>query len=92
MKKLKEEVSERMEEALDGETSTGDELGGGGKNAMIDRVLDQFISRKFLAWVVATIFFAVGTGLSSEDWMMVTAIYIGSQSVVDSVVRWKLPK
>ena len=54
----------------------------------LDRNIEQFISRKFLAWVVATVMCMMGT-VTSDNWVAITLAYIGTQALVDSVVKWK---
>jgi len=56
--------------------------------AIIDKNLEQFISRKFLAWITATTMCLVGS-VTSEDWVAVTLAYIGTQALVDAAVKWK---
>ena len=51
-------------------------------SAWLDRHVNRFISRKFLAWVTAT-WLAVQSSLTSEDWVAVTLAYIGSEALVD---------
>jgi hypothetical protein len=55
---------------------------------IIDKGLEKLVSRKLLAWATATalLFFA---DLTSGDWVMITCVYIGGQTVVDSVARLK---
>ena len=56
--------------------------------AFADKYTEKFISRKFLAWAVATGLCAYGT-VTSSDWVAVTLAYIGSQALVDLAVKWK---
>ena len=56
--------------------------------AFADRHVERFISRKFLAWITATVL-AVTGALTSGDWVAVTLAYIGSQALVDLAVQWK---
>ena len=44
--------------------------------AALDKHVERFISRKFLAWITAT-WLAINTSLTSEDWVAVTLAYIG---------------
>ena len=55
---------------------------------LIDRGLDKLVSRKLLAWATATglLLFA---DLESPDWVIITCVYIGGQTVVDTVARLK---
>ena len=61
---------------------------GQAAKAFADKHLERFISRKFLAWITATVLCFVGT-VTSGDWVAVTLAYIGSQALVDLAVQWK---
>ena len=56
--------------------------------AVLDRYVEKFVSRKFLAWGTATYLIFSGN-LTSEDWVAVTLAYIGSQALVDLATQWK---
>ena len=56
--------------------------------AWMDKHVERFISRKFLAWGTATYLVATNA-LTSSDWVAVTLAYIGSQALVDLAVQWK---
>ena len=56
--------------------------------AWLDKHLERFISRKFLAWCTATYLIATGS-LTSDNWVAVTLVYIGSEALVDLAARWK---
>jgi hypothetical protein len=56
------------------------------KTAIIDKFSEKLISRKLLAWLTATLLLAFA-GLTSADWVTVTCIYIGGQTVVDAVAK-----
>ena len=56
--------------------------------AFLDRMTEKIISRKFLAWVTATVL-ALEDVVASEDWVAVTLVYIGSQAIVDAAIQWK---
>ncbi len=56
--------------------------------AWLDKHVNRFISRKFLAWGTATWLVATHS-LTSEDWVAVTLAYIGSEALVDIAARWK---
>ena len=53
-----------------------------------DKHLERFISRKFLAWLTATVLCVIGV-VTSTDWVAVTLVYVGSQALVDLEVQWK---
>lgn len=54
----------------------------------LDKLLDKLVSRKLLVWLTATGLLAF-SDLSSSDWVLISAIYIGSQSVVDIVGKFR---
>ncbi len=54
----------------------------------LDKVLDKLVSRKLLVWLTATGLLAF-SDLASSDWVLISAIYIGSQSVVDIVGKFR---
>jgi hypothetical protein len=56
--------------------------------AWLDKHVNRFISRKFLAWGTAT-WLALQNSLTSEDWVAVTLAYIGSEALVDIASRWR---
>tara|TARA_R110001583_G_scaffold36577_2_gene120485 strand:+ start:992 stop:1186 length:195 start_codon:yes stop_codon:yes gene_type:complete len=56
--------------------------------AFLDRMTEKVISRKFLAWVTATVLSA-HNHIDSADWVAVTVMYIGSEALVDLATRWK---
>tara|TARA_Y100000592_G_scaffold100375_1_gene180188 strand:+ start:1730 stop:1927 length:198 start_codon:yes stop_codon:yes gene_type:complete len=56
--------------------------------AFMDKHVERFISRKFLAWGTATGLCYHGF-VTSSDWVAVTLAYIGSQALVDLAVQWK---
>ena len=64
----------------------------GGNMSMIkgtvDRALEKMVSRKLLVWATATGLAAYGF-LTSGDWVMISALYIGGQSVIDAIVKLK---
>ena len=53
---------------------------------VLDKGLNKLISRKLLAWVTATGLLAFAD-LASGDWVIITCVYIGGQTVVDTVAR-----
>lgn len=53
-----------------------------------DKYVGRFISKRLLAWVVATV--ALWTGhLSPEDWRWITGIYLGQQGVQEAVAIFR---
>ena len=56
--------------------------------AFIDTWLSKLTSRKLMVWLTAT-GLALADRLTSEDWVAVTLVYIGSQALVDLATQWK---
>ena len=56
--------------------------------AFVDKGLEKVLSRKLLVWATAT-GLAAGGFLTSGDWVMISALYIGGQSVIDAIVKLK---
>jgi|TARA_R110000751_G_scaffold85220_1_gene170192 hypothetical protein len=55
---------------------------------IIDKGLGKIVSRKLLAWVTAT-GLLLFSDLASSDWVIITAVYIGGQTVIDAVAKLK---
>jgi hypothetical protein len=51
---------------------------------LIDKILSKTISRKLMVFIIASLFFWFGVGISSEDWIQIATIYIGAQGAVDT--------
>ena len=56
--------------------------------AFIDRYLHRFLSRKLLVWITATGLAAAGY-VTSGDWVTISALYLGGQSVIDAIAKLK---
>jgi len=56
--------------------------------AKLDALVERMISRKFLVWLTATGMLAT-SNVTSEDWVMISAIYIGGQAVIDGIAKLK---
>ena len=54
----------------------------------IDKLVEKAISRKFLVWLTAT-GLMVTSGLESGDWVIISALYIGGQTVIDGIAKLK---
>ena len=54
----------------------------------LDRLVEKLISRKFMVWLAATGLLAF-SALASGDWVMISAIYIGGEAVIDGIARLK---
>ena len=55
---------------------------------LMDKGLNKLISRKLLAWATATSLLAF-SDLESADWVIITCVYIGGQTVIDAVAKLK---
>jgi len=55
---------------------------------LMDKGLQKLISRKLLAWSTATCLLLFAD-LASSDWVIITCVYIGGQTVIDAVARLK---
>ena len=53
---------------------------------ILDRGLEKLISRKLMAWITATCLLGFAD-LASGDWVIITCVYIGGQTVVDTVAK-----
>ena len=59
-----------------------------GKGSLLDRILGKVISRKLLVFGTATVLLAQ-YGLDPDTWGMIAIVYIGGQSVVDTMAVWR---
>ena len=55
---------------------------------ILDRALGKLVSRKLLAWGTATALLLFAD-LASSDWVIITTVYIGCQTVIDAVTKLK---
>ena len=55
---------------------------------ILDKGLQKLVSRKLMAWSTATCLLLF-SDLASSDWVIITCVYIGGQTVVDTVARLK---
>ena len=56
--------------------------------AFLDRALSKLTSRKLLVWLTAT-GIALTSSVTSEDWVAVSLVYIGSEAAVDLASVWR---
>lgn len=56
--------------------------------AMLDTWLGKVTSRKLMVWVAATALMGFSI-IESADWVMISALYIGGQSVIDAIAKMK---
>jgi hypothetical protein len=54
----------------------------------IDTWLAKLTSRKLLVWGMSSALMFTGH-LESADWVIISAIYLGSQGVIDAVARFR---
>ena len=54
--------------------------------AFVDAWLSKLTSRKLMVWGTATALTFTGH-VESADWIIISAIYIGGQTVIDSIAR-----
>lgn len=54
----------------------------------LDRLVEKIISRKFMVWLTAT-GLMVWANLESADWVIISGIYIGGQTVIDGIAKLK---
>ena len=56
--------------------------------AIVDVWLEKFTSRKLMVWTAATVLMGLAL-IESADWVMISALYIGGQSIVDAIAKMK---
>jgi uncharacterized membrane protein (UPF0182 family) len=54
----------------------------------IDEILNRYVSRKLMVFVVASIGLFWGA-LTSSDWVTIAAVYIGTQGAIDAIAKLK---
>jgi len=54
----------------------------------LDNYLGKFISRKLFVFAISCVLMGFGL-LDSGDWVMIAAIYIGGQSIIDGIAKMK---
>ena len=58
--------------------------------ALADHWLNKLASRKLVVWIASCVFMSIGV-LDSADWVLLSALYIGGQSVIDAVAKLRNP-
>lgn len=53
----------------------------------LDTLINKWISRKLFVFLTATLLLWLAD-LESSDWTMIAVVYLGSQTVLDSVVAY----
>ena len=56
--------------------------------AFLDKTLSKLTIRKLLVWLTAT-GLALASSVTSEDWVAVSLVYIGSEAAVDLASVWR---
>jgi len=54
----------------------------------IDKFIERYSSRKLMVFAIATLLTLFGD-VTSSDWVTISAIYIGGQTVIDAVAKLK---
>jgi len=54
----------------------------------IDKFLQRYSSRKLMVFAIATLLTLFGN-VTSSDWVTISAIYIGGQTIIDAVSKLK---
>ena len=56
------------------------------KKAVLDKLLDQWMSKKLTVFIVATAFVAMGS-IEGAEWANIAITYIGTQGVIDAFTK-----
>ena len=56
--------------------------------ARLDAILNRYVSRKLMVFVVASLGLFSQT-LTSSDWVIIAGIYIGTQGAIDAISKLK---
>ena len=54
--------------------------------ARLDVFLNRFVSKKLMVFLIGTLFLFLGK-LDGEQWINLSIVYIGSQAVIDTVIK-----
>jgi hypothetical protein len=57
----------------------------------LDTLINKWISRKLFVFLTATVLLWLAD-LESSDWTIIAVVYLGSQTVLDSVVAYNKSK
>jgi hypothetical protein len=52
----------------------------------VDKILNRYVSRKLMVFVVASFGLFSGT-LTSSDWVIISAVYISAQGAIDAIAK-----
>ena len=56
--------------------------------AIIDKILNSWLSKKLFVFIIATLLALFGD-LTSGDWVTIATVYIGTQGIIDAVSKLK---
>lgn len=54
----------------------------------LDKIINNYISRKLMVFVVASFGLFTDT-LTSSDWVIIAGVYIGTQGAIDAIAKLK---
>ena len=54
--------------------------------AIVDRFVNRFVSKKLTVFLIGTLFLYLGK-LNGIQWVNLSIVYIGSQAVIDTVIK-----
>jgi len=58
------------------------------KKELVDTIVNKLVSRKLLVFVVSVVALFKGS-ITGDNWIVVSTAYIGTEAVIDAVVRLK---
>ena len=56
---------------------------------VLDKGLNNLLSRKLMVWATATYLMVFTSSLQSDDWVAISLAYIGLQGLADIATRWR---
>lgn len=62
--------------------------------AKLDTILNKLISRKLVAFIIASVALFIGK-LDGSDWVIISAVYIGAEAattIIEKLMKAKIPK
>jgi hypothetical protein len=54
--------------------------------AVVDRLVNRFISKKLMVFLLACVFLYLGK-LNGSQWVNLAMIYVGTQGVIDAIIK-----
>lgn len=54
--------------------------------AIVDKFIESFISKKLTVFILGCLFLYLGK-LSGSQWVNLAMVYIGTQGVIDAIIR-----